>query len=208
MAGKDWLIYGANGYTGRMMAEEAVRQRPAADPRRPQRRRDRAAGEETETAGARVRARQPDRGARRPEQHRPGAALRRAVLGDQRADARGLPGHQARITSTSPARSTCSRMPCAARPRAQGRHRGPARRRLRRRADRLPGGACSSASCPTPRPWCWPSMPAAAPARAPPRPASKAWARAAARASTANCSGCRWPGRRAPSSATATRASP
>lgn len=26
MAGKDWLIYGANGYTGRMMAEEAVRQ--------------------------------------------------------------------------------------------------------------------------------------------------------------------------------------
>src|SRR6478736_9875816 len=25
MAGKDWLIYGANGYTGRMMAEEAVK---------------------------------------------------------------------------------------------------------------------------------------------------------------------------------------
>ena len=98
-----WMIYGANGYTGELIAREAVRRghRPIL------------AGRSAEKVEPLARELGCDARVVRPRPHRARRRrarppLRRTVLHHQRADGRGLPRAPARTTSTSPARSRSS----------------------------------------------------------------------------------------------------
>ena len=208
-ADMEWMIYGANGYTGRLMVEEAVRRglRPMLAGR------NAAAIEplakKLRTAGTRVRARQSRRGARRPERTSSWCCI---APGRSRRPARRCwkpAWTPARTTSTSPARSTCS--PTATR-----------RTRARKSAASWCCRAPASTWC---RPIAWPRSSSANCRRRPslvlafdagggPSPGTaqdRAWKASAGRPRAHRRqagAACRWPGRRAPSSATARSASP
>ena len=195
-----WMIYGANGYTGAPHRRSEAEQRgltPILG--RPQRD---AVATLAQELGFEHRALRPGRSrrrARRARRRRPGAALRRSVLGDQRADAGSLPRRR-RALPRHHRRDRCVRaLPCAGRARARSAAswccRAPASTWCRPTASRQ----CSSATAGRRRTSCSRSRPAAARVPARRRPASKASARAGASRTTASSWTCRWPGRRAAS---------
>ena len=137
---KPWMVYGANGYTGELIAREAARRglKPILAGRSPGKIAPLA--NDARLGSTRLRSWRccPDgRGAGGRE---PGSALRRSVLGHQRPDDRrvpasacALPRHYRRDQRVR----ACDGAGCDG---ARGRHRRVSWGRVRRHSHRLPGG--------------------------------------------------------------------
>ena len=135
-----WLLYGANGYTGTLVARLAVArgERPVLAGRSAGK--IARAGRRARARASRVRAGRSGRDPARPGRRDRGGPLRGPVLGDRGPDGQGLRERRAALSRHHRRDRGVRGAARAQRPGQGGGQRAAARRRVRRRPDRLRGG--------------------------------------------------------------------